>query len=127
MKVMSSVPPPLAKREPLAKSAPETRAETYDTISLPSAEPSASTITMMSPLHASKPVISASPLPRPCCPTTLTPGHSSRATSTVLSLELPSTRTTSWIQSGRVLKTYGRFSASFIAGMTTLTGGAMAR
>ncbi|GKQ36305.1 hypothetical protein ALMP_28480 [Streptomyces sp. A012304] len=42
-------------------------------------------------------------------------------------MELPSTRTTSWIQSGRVLKTYGRFSASFIAGMTTLTGGAMAR
>ncbi|GGW41627.1 hypothetical protein GCM10010350_26710 [Streptomyces galilaeus] len=42
-------------------------------------------------------------------------------------MELPSTSTTSWIQSGRLLKTYGRFSASFIAGITTLTGGVMAR
>src|SRR5690606_32318235 len=59
--------------------------------------------------------------------TTFTPGHSPRATSTVSSVELPSTRITSWIQSGSVLKTYGRFSASFMAGITTLTGGAIAR
>ncbi|GHF15470.1 hypothetical protein GCM10018772_45670 [Streptomyces fumanus] len=42
-------------------------------------------------------------------------------------MELPSTSTTSCTQSGSVLKTYGRFSASFSAGITTLTGGAMAK
>lgn len=94
---------------------------------MPSAEPSASIITMMSPVQAANPLISASPLPLPRWVTTLTSGRSSRATRTVLSVDLPSTRTTSWIQSGRVLKTYGRFSASFMAGMTTLTGGAIAR
>src|SRR5690606_25344502 len=102
-------------------------ADTYETISLPSAEPSASTITMMSPVHAWNPVFRASPLPFPRCSTTFTPGHSPRPTSTVSSAELPATSLTSCIQSGSVLKTYGRFSASFRAGITTLTGGAIAR
>src|SRR5262245_28351765 len=50
-------------------------------------------------------------------------GQSSQATCTVLSLELPSTRMISSTHSGICGRTKGRFFASFIAGMTTLTRG----
>ena len=46
---MSSLPPPLAFLEPLAKSAPVVSAAMNRGISLPSVDPSASIITMMSP------------------------------------------------------------------------------
>ena len=62
---MSSLPPPLAKRDPLAKSAPVVSAATKRGISAPSVDPSASIITMMSPFAASKPALRASPLPFP--------------------------------------------------------------
>src|SRR5215207_4009144 len=60
---MSSLPPPGAKREPLAKSAPATRALTKAGISVGSAEPSASNMTMTSPVAAAKPQAMALPLP----------------------------------------------------------------
>jgi hypothetical protein len=60
---MSSLPPPGAKREPLAKSAPATRAATKAGISAGSAEPSASNMTMTSPVAAAKPQATALPLP----------------------------------------------------------------
>lgn len=58
-------------------------------------EPSASIITMMSPLAAAKPVRSAAPLPLPCWGTMRIEGSTARATATVLSVEWPSTRMTS--------------------------------
>ncbi len=117
----SSEPPPGAYLEPLAKSAPLMSVATKERISLPSVDPSASIMTMMSPRAAWKPSMSALPLPRLVCTTTRRSGRSLRATAMVSSVELPSTRITSSIQSGSVAKTWGRFSASFIAGTMTLT------
>ncbi len=96
-------------------------------ISRPSVEPSASIITMMSLVHAAKPADRASPLPLPVCVTTFTLGRSRLATATVSSTELPSTSTISSTHCGMVANTWGRFSASFMAGTTTLTVGEMAR
>lgn len=59
--------------------------------------------------------------PFPSCITMRTSGRRRRATSTVPSVERPSTMITSCSPSGRRGKTCGRFSASFSAGMTTLT------
>ncbi|OLT10035.1 hypothetical protein BJF78_29350 [Pseudonocardia sp. CNS-139] len=113
---------PLAERValnrlPLAKSAPPASAPTNDGISAGSADPSASSITMMSPVAAANPQASALPFPRRVCCTTVIPGHSSRATSTVPSTECPSTRITSWT-CGSLGRTTRRFAASFKAGMT---------
>jgi len=52
---MSSLPPLLEKREPFAKSAPATNALTNLIISRPSVDPSASIITMISPVAAANP------------------------------------------------------------------------
>jgi hypothetical protein len=93
--VMSELPPPCAKREPLTKSAPLQRAATKRGISAASADPSASRVTMTAPVHAAKPAARAFPFPRPLCTTTLTSGRRLRATSTVPSVELPSTTITS--------------------------------
>jgi len=54
--VRSLLPPPWAKRDPFTKSAPWQRAATKRGISCGSVEPSASSITMMSPVEASKPL-----------------------------------------------------------------------
>ena len=124
---MSSLRPALLKREPLAKSAPDISALTNRTISPPSVEPSPSIATMMSPVEAVKPATSASPLPTPPWSTTFTSGLSCLATSIVLSVDRPSTRTISSTHGGIVAKTAGRFEASFITGTTTLTRGEMAR
>ena len=64
---------------------------------------------MMSPVQAAKPVRRASPLPLPPLLDDLDvrPQLLARP-STVSSVELPSTRTTSWIQSGSVSKTCGK-------------------
>ena len=64
-RVMSALPPPSRKREPLAKSAPASSASTKRGISAGSAEPSASSMTTRLPVTAAKPVRKASPLPRP--------------------------------------------------------------
>src|SRR5437588_6843828 len=61
-KVISWLPPPLIKREPLAKSLPAISAATKQGISFGSADPSASSMTMMSPVQAAKPALKASPL-----------------------------------------------------------------
>ena len=61
--VMSVLPAPGANRDPLAKSAPEVSASTNRGISAGSVEPSASIMTMMSPVAAAKPQASAFPLP----------------------------------------------------------------
>ena len=66
---MSALPPPSRKREPLTKSAPLHSAATNRGISAGSVEPSASIMTMMSPVQAANPARSASPLPRPVCMT----------------------------------------------------------
>jgi hypothetical protein len=96
-------------------------------ISWPSVEPSASIITMMSPVQAANPAARASPLPLPVWETIFTFGRRRLATAIVSSTELPSTSTISSIHWGSVANTWGRFSASFMAGTTTLTVGEMAR
>src|SRR5437868_1596664 len=123
--VRSALPPSCVKRDPLAKSAPRCRAATNRGISAPSADPSASTMTMMSPRQAAKPQARALPLPLPVWRTILTSGYRLRATATVSSVEWPSTRITSSMSLGRLAKTYGRFLASLSAGMTTLMRGAV--
>ena len=60
---MSRLPPPERNRDPLAKSAPSFRAATKRGISAGSFEPSASIITMKSPVAAAKPQARAFPLP----------------------------------------------------------------
>ena len=90
-RVMSSLPPPGANRLPLAKSAPATSASTNAGISAGSAEPSASNITMTSPVAAAKPHAIALPLPLRVWVIALTDGSTRRATSIEPSLELPST------------------------------------
>ncbi len=84
---MSLLPPPLANRLPLAKSAPSTSALTNCGISAGSADPSASTMAMMSPVATANPQARALPLPRRVCITMRTSGHSSLATATVSSTE----------------------------------------
>ena len=88
-----------------------------------SAEPSASTMAMTSPVAASNPQASAFPFPRRVCCTTRTSGRSRRATAIVSSTECPSTTITSWTSAGSRAKTYGRFLASFNVGTTTDTRG----
>jgi hypothetical protein len=92
---MSVLPPPSAYRVPLAKSAPPSSVATNNGISAGSAEPSASTIAMTSPVAAANPHASALPLPVRVCITTRTSGRSRWATATVSSTECPSTRMTS--------------------------------
>jgi hypothetical protein len=120
---MSLLPPPAANLVPLAKSAPLKSAYTNFGISPGSAEPSASTMAMTSPVAASNPQASAFPFPRRVCCTTRTSGRSWRATATVSSTECPSTTITSWTSGGSREKTYGRFLASFNVGTTTDTRG----
>ena len=62
-RLMSLVPPPCMKREPFTMSAPASGRPTKVAMSGGSIEPSASSITMMSPVAAAKPVCSAAPLP----------------------------------------------------------------
>jgi hypothetical protein len=62
-RVMSSLPPPRTNRLPFAKSAPATSARTNAGISPGSAEPSASNMTMASPVAAANPQAIALPLP----------------------------------------------------------------
>ena len=92
---MSALEPPCANREPLTKSAPLHSAETNRGISAGSVDPSASSITMMSPVQAAKPSAIALPLPLPDWVTMRTSGRSLLATATVSSREWPSTRITS--------------------------------
>jgi hypothetical protein len=82
-------------RDPFTKSAPATRAATKSGISPGSLLPSASRVTMMSPLAAANPQASALPFPARVCRTMTASGHSNRATSTVRSSECPSTTTIS--------------------------------
>lgn len=91
--VMSVLPPAPTNRLPLARSAPSTSACTNSGISAGSVEPSASIVTMMSPVQASIPHASALPLPERVWVTKVASGHSFRATATVSSAELPSTKT----------------------------------
>jgi hypothetical protein len=88
-----------------------------------SVDPSASSMTMTSPLHMANPQANAFPLPRSVWVTTRTSGRSARATAMVWSVECPSTRITSTMNSGSAASTYGRLSASLSAGITTLTRG----
>ena len=120
---MSVLPPPGANLVPFAKSAPLTSACTNFGISPGSAEPSASTMAMTSPVAASNPQASAFPFPRRFCRTIRTSGRSLRATATVPSTECPSTTITSWTSAGSREKTYGRFLASLRVGRTTDTRG----
>ena len=85
--VMSALPPPGRKREPLAKSLPSSSASTNRGISAGSVEPSASSMTMMSHDAAAKPQASALPLPRVSCKTTRMSGRTMRATAIVSSTE----------------------------------------
>ena len=84
--------------------------------------PSASIVTMMSPVAAKKPDLSALPLPTPSCGTTLMSGRQLRAVIRVASVEFPSTRMTSPMSSSEICSsTQAMFRASFLAGMTKLT------
>ena len=73
---MSQLPPPAANLVPFAKSAPSRRAWTNCGISAGSAEPSASTMAMMSPVAASNPHARALPLPDRFCMTIRVSGRS---------------------------------------------------
>jgi hypothetical protein len=64
---MSALPAPGANRDPLAKSAPAVSAATNAGISAGSVEPSASIMTMMSPVAAANPQARAFPLPLRVC------------------------------------------------------------
>ena len=114
---MSSLSPPGRNREPLAKSAPSCSASTKRGISCGSVEPSASIITMMSPVAAAKPQARALPLPDRVWFMILAEGRSSRATSTVRSEEPPSTMMTS-ASAGSAAKTDGRLRSSSRVGTT---------
>ena len=124
--VMSSLPPPLRNRLPLAKSAPPTSAETNAGISPGSADPSASNMTMTSPVAAVKPQAIALPLPLRVWVITRAQGSVRRAAATVLSVELPSTTITS-CTAGRTAaiagSTISRFRASLRVGTITDTAG----
>ena len=85
--------------------------------------PSASIMTMMSPVAARKPVRNALPLPAPCCGTTRTSGRHRRAVSSVTSVELPSTRMISATSSAICSSTQAMLRASFLTGITRLTVG----
>ena len=76
---------------------------------------------MMSPVHAAKPERNAWPLPRAGSMTITASLRNRRATSTVPSVDRPSTITTSSIQLGINGNTSGRFRASLSVGITTLT------
>ena len=95
-------------REPIATSAPDRRRPTNAGISCGSVEPSASSITMMSPVAAAKPARRAAPLPGVSTMTTLARGTYSFATATVSSVERPSTMISSWIHDGIRGRTCGR-------------------
>ena len=103
-------------------SAPPSSAPTKSGISRGSVEPSASSITTMSPVAAWKPARSAAPLPaRELEHDPRRPAGTGAATEMVSSVESPSTIRTSSIQLGIRSSTCGRFSASLSVGMTTLT------
>ena len=124
--VMSSLPPPGTNREPLAKSAPVTRADTNSGISAGSADPSASNITMTSPVVAANPHAIALPLPRLVWVTTRALGSAARAAAMESSVECPSTTMISCTD-GRTReiagRTISRLRASLRAGTTTETAG----
>ena len=69
-------------------------ASTYRYNSRGSMLPSASISTMTSPVASSMPVRIAAPLPGLCSSTMMIPSHTARATSTVSSIEWPSTMIT---------------------------------
>ncbi len=125
-RVMSSLPPPGAKREPLAKSAPATSAETKAGISAGSAEPSASNMTMTSPVAAANPQAMALPLPLRVWVIARTHGRVRRAAPIESSFECPSTTMIS-CTAGRTAailgRTTSRLRASLRVGTTTLTAG----
>ena len=73
---MSLLPPPGANLVPLAKSAPSSSAVTNRGISAGSAEPSASTMAMISPVAAANPQARALPLPERLCLMIRTSGRS---------------------------------------------------
>ena len=85
--------------------------------------PSASIITMMSPVAAWNPVRNALPFPTPCCATTRTSGRYARAVITVTSVELPSTRMISSTSFAICSSTEAMLRASFLTGITRLTVG----
>ena len=85
--------------------------------------PSASIMTMMSPVAARKPVRNALPLPVPCCGTTRTSGRHRRAVTSVTSVESPSTRMISSTSSAICSSTQPMLRASFLTGITRLTVG----
>jgi hypothetical protein len=123
---MSSLPPPVVNRLPLAKSAPAISADTNAGISAGSADPSASNITITSPVAAANPQAMALPLPLRVCLITRTHGSTRCAVSTVPSVESPSTTMISWTV-GRTAaiagSTISRLRASFRVGTTTETVG----
>ena len=125
-RVMSSLPPPGAKREPLAKSAPATSAETKAGISAGSAEPSASNMTMTSPVAAANPQAMALPLPLRVWVIARTHGRTRCAVSMLPSTECPSTTMIS-CTAGRTAaiagRTTSRLRASLRVGTTTDTRG----
>ncbi len=124
--LMSRLPPPVTNLDPLAKSAPVFRAVMKRGISAGSFEPSASIMTMKSPVAAAKPQARAFPLPSRVWPITVMSGLRRWATLMVSSIEFPSTRITSQFP-GRPAKTCGRFRASFFAGITMLSAGSVFR
>ena len=123
---MSSLPPPGVKREPLAKSAPAIRAVTKAGISVGSAEPSASNMTMTSPVAAAKPQAMALPLPLRVWVIARTQGRVRRAAPIESSVECPSTTMIS-CTAGRTAaiagSTTSRLRASLRVGTTTDTRG----
>lgn len=111
------------KREPLTRSAPAISALTKTIASSGTMEPSASSMTIMSPVTARNPACSAAPLPRRGFITTFTSSRRRRATETVSSVERPSTMTTSCAHFGMRGRSQGRFLASLSVGTTKLTRG----
>jgi hypothetical protein len=120
---MSLLPPPAPNRVPFAKSAPSSSALTKSGISPASADPSASSMTMIWPVAAANPHASALPLPLRFCVMIRASGRSRRATAQVSSAEWPSITISSEMPPGSRANTWGRFLASFKAGMTTETLG----
>ena len=88
---MSALPPPVHKTRALDEVGALNSGLMKFGISVGSVEPSASIMTMMSPRAAAKPQASALPLPLRSWRTIRASGRSACATSTVSSVEWPST------------------------------------
>ena len=122
-RVMSALPPPCEEARALHDVGAGDQRPTKRGISAGSVEPSASSITMMSPVAAAKPACSAAPLPRRSSARRRCPASARGRPRPCRRCERPSTRSPRAGHAGIRENTCGRFAASLSVGMTTLTVG----